>query len=275
MTTSAGHRLHYVDFGRGLPVVLLHGHPTWGFYYRDLVPLLATTVHRTITVDQIGYGLSDHPKDWDYHLAGHIQNFTALVDDHLKLPRFDLVMQGWGNIIGLNYAIAHPDRIRRIVLLNSTTFPKFLPKGYSLLRLPVIGKMLAQSHRYLMQNLAGNHVRHLPKIVARAYLAPYDNPEERTVMSRFIEDLPFSKKHPSWELYHNIEAGIERIAKKPFLILWGERDSIVPMEVFYHWKDLVPNALALSFPNAGHLLLEDESTEANALIARFLVPRRC
>ncbi|MBO4619090.1 MAG: alpha/beta fold hydrolase [Victivallales bacterium] len=272
MTTSQGHRIHYVNFGRGTPVVLLHGHLTWTFYYRDLIPLLATTGHHAIAVDQLGYGLSDHPEKWSYRLQDHLQNFTQLMDDELKLPQFDLVMQGWGSTIGLNYAIAHPDKIRRIVLLSGTVFPSQLPNGYTLLRLPIIGKFLAQNQNFLTRSLTGEHAKHLPQVVKDGYLAPYEKRSDRAAMASFVEDLPFSEKHPTWQLYHNIEMQIGTLAKKPFLILWGEKDTIIPMDIFHHWQKLLPNALALSFPDAGHLLLEDEPTDVPPLITRFLLP---
>ena len=272
MTTSQGHRLHYVKFGQGFPVVLLHGHLTWSFYFRDLIPLLGTTRHQAIAVDQLGYGLSDHPQKWSYRLKDHLQNFTQLLDDELKLQQFDLIMQGWGTTIGLSYAIQHPERIRRIIVIDGTVFPQQLPKGYTLLRIPFIGKFLAKSQKFLYRTLAGEHAKHLPQLVQTGYLAPYESRTEREVMASFIDDLPFSEKHPTWQLYHNIETQIGTLAGKPFLILWGEKDPIVPLETFHHWRKLLPNALALSFPDAGHLLLEDEPTEAPPLIARFLIP---
>ncbi|MBQ4480187.1 MAG: alpha/beta fold hydrolase [Victivallales bacterium] len=272
MTTGEGHRLSYVDFGRGLPVVMLHGHPTWSFYYRDLIPLLSTTVHRCIAIDQIGYGLSDHPDNWSYRLEDHLLNFTNFIDEGLKLAKFDLVMQGWGSTIGLNYAIAHPERIRRIVILNGTVFPEELPKGYTILRLPLLGDFLARSDNYLYKVLAGEHAKRLPQVVRNGYLAPFANRSDRLVMAKFIKDLPFSPNHPTWQLYHNIETQIGQLAGKPFLILWGEKDPIIPLNVFRHWKKLLPNALTISFPDAGHLILEDEATEAPPLITRFLMP---
>ena len=271
MTTGDGHRIHYVDYGRGFPVVMLHGHLTWSFYFRDLIPLLATTQHRAIAIDQLGYGLSDRPENWSYRLGDHLQNFTRLIDDEVKLGKFDLIMQGWGATIGLNYAIAHPERIRRIVVLNGTVFSSQLPKGYTLLRLPIIGKFLVRSKKTLFQTLDGEHARHLPEVVREGYMAPYEEKNGQTVLANFVSDLPFSPNHPTWKLYHNIEEKIGTLANKAFLILWGEKDPIIPMEVFRHWRKILPNALAISFPNAGHLLLEDEATEATPLIARFLL----
>ena len=90
----SGIRMHYLDEGEGHPIVLLHGNPTWSYYYRNLIPVLAKKF-RVIAVDHIGCGFSDKPADYNYTLAKHIENVTILID-RLQLDSLSLVVHDWG-----------------------------------------------------------------------------------------------------------------------------------------------------------------------------------
>jgi pimeloyl-ACP methyl ester carboxylesterase len=75
-----GRRMHYVDEGVGDPILLLHGNPTWGFLYRDVIPPLVNAGHRVIVPDMIGFGLSEKPaREQAHSLDGHIANLTGLI----------------------------------------------------------------------------------------------------------------------------------------------------------------------------------------------------
>ena len=109
----AGGRQHYLDEGRGPAVVMLHGNPTWSFYYRNLV-LALRDEHRVIVPDHMGCGLSDKPQEYTYTLRQHIDNLEHLLDEELQVPEVDLVVHDWGGAIGMGYAVRHPERIRQI-----------------------------------------------------------------------------------------------------------------------------------------------------------------
>ena len=101
-----GHCLHYLDEGAGPPVLMLHGNPTWSFYYRDLV--LGLRDHfRCIVPDHLGCGLSDKPQDFSYRLEDHIRHVEELVE-HLQLERVHLVVHDWGGAIGMGFATRQP-----------------------------------------------------------------------------------------------------------------------------------------------------------------------
>src|ERR1700730_9125742 len=119
-----GLRLHYLDEGSGEPVVMVHGNPTWSFYYRNLVEALSGQ-YRTIALDQIGCGLSDKADDskYSYTLESRVADLEALLD-HLEVDReITLVVHDWGGMIGMTYAARHPERIARLVILNTAAFP--------------------------------------------------------------------------------------------------------------------------------------------------------
>ena len=125
-----GLRLHYLDEGAGEPVVMVHGNPTWSFYYRNLVEALRGS-YRVVVPDHIGCGLSDKPDDsrYDYTLASRVDDLERLLD-HLGLDRgLTLVVHDWGGMIGMAYAARHPERIARLVVLNTAAFHK--PPGKS------------------------------------------------------------------------------------------------------------------------------------------------
>ena len=112
-----GFQMHYVDEGEGEPIVCVHGEPTWGYLYRKFIPPLARS-NRVVVPDHMGFGKSDTPQDKPYTLAQHIDNFTKLL---LKLGLKDvtLVFQDWGGPISFGFATTHPDRVKRLVIMNT------------------------------------------------------------------------------------------------------------------------------------------------------------
>ena len=134
-----GHRYHYVDEGAGEPVILVHGNPTWSFFFRGLITELRES-YRVIAVDHIGCGLSDKPGDADYgyFLERRVADLDALLD-HLQLgDNLTFGVHDWGGMIGMAYASRHPNRIARLVVLNTAAFPlpatKPLPPGIRICR---------------------------------------------------------------------------------------------------------------------------------------------
>ena len=94
-----GVRYHYLDEGRGEPIVMVHGNPTWSFYYRHLIMDLRKE-YRVIAPDHIGCGLSDKPQQYEYTLEHHIANLEALLE-HLALKKITLALHDWGGPIGM------------------------------------------------------------------------------------------------------------------------------------------------------------------------------
>ncbi|MBT3889925.1 MAG: alpha/beta fold hydrolase, partial [Planctomycetaceae bacterium] len=115
MELDDGNRLHYVDEGSGPPVLMVHGNPTWSFYYRHLVQSLQDR-YRAIAVDHVGCGLSSKPQRYPYTLTQHIQNLTLLME-HLELDGVHLVVHDWGGPIGLGMAGKFPEKIRSLTIL--------------------------------------------------------------------------------------------------------------------------------------------------------------
>src|SRR3954451_15211331 len=118
-----GLRLHHVDEGTGDPVICFHGEPTWAFLYRKMLPRLVADGRRVICPDYAGFGRSDKPTDRGWYIYDrHVEVVSRLLET-LDLRGATVVVQDWGGPIGLRWAIENPDRVARLVILNTGLFP--------------------------------------------------------------------------------------------------------------------------------------------------------
>src|SRR5579862_890877 len=203
-------RYHYVDEGPrtqskgrgGRAVLMLHGNPTWSFYYRNMI-LALRDKHRCVVPDHMGCGLSDKPQDYPYTLAQHIYNARSLID-RLELQELDLIVHDWGGAIGFGLAMQIPERIRRLVILNTAAFPSSrIPLRIAVCRVPVLGEIAIRGLNAFAQAALVMAVAHREKLtpeIKEGYLAPYDSWENRIAHLRFVQDIPMQPEHPTWPL---------------------------------------------------------------------------
>jgi pimeloyl-ACP methyl ester carboxylesterase len=272
-----GLRLHYIDEGAGQPVVMLHGNPTWSFYYRHLIEDLRDT-YRVIVPDHIGCGLSDKPDDsrYDYRLASRVEDLERLLD-HLGLDReLTLVMHDWGGIIGMTFAARHPDRVARLVVCNTAAFHrparKSFPWALSLFRDTPLGSWLVRGLNLFVRGTGwiGCKERGLPSVVRDAYAAPYDSWAHRIAIHRFVQDIPLRPGEPSYELISGVQDRLPLLEPVPMMIAWGMKDFVFDAPVLDEWVRRFPDAEVHRFPRAGHLLFEDEREVVAGLVRTFL-----
>jgi haloalkane dehalogenase len=274
-----GIRMHYVDIGpkSAEPVVMLHGNPTWSYYYRKLAIALADR-HRVIVPDHIGMGLSDKPSDdrYPYRLARRVDDLARLLDQLGIGESYSLVVHDWGGTIGLAYATRLPERLKRLVVLNTAAFRmpagKRLPWQLTLCRTPVVGALAVRGFNAFARGAAKHAVvRPLPPHVREAYLIPYDTWKNRRAVLRFVEDIPLKSGEPSYAIVAETERGLDHI-HCPKLICWGMRDFVFDADYLSEWTRRFPSAEVHRFDNAGHYVLEDASEEIIPLVQRFLAP---
>ncbi len=133
-----GLKYHYLDEGKGEPVVMLHGNPTWSFYYRRLVSGLREQ-YRVIVPDHMGCGLSDKPQKYNYRLKQHIDNLDIFLEK-LELKNITFALHDWGGAIGMGWAVRNPKRVKRFVVFNTAAFLlPCIPFRISICRIPVFG----------------------------------------------------------------------------------------------------------------------------------------
>ncbi|MEQ1503759.1 MAG: alpha/beta fold hydrolase [Myxococcota bacterium] len=259
LTTSAGHRLHYLDEGKGEVLLMIHGNPTWSFYYRTLVAGLSDR-YRCVVPDHVGAGLSDKPQDWTYRLEDHVRNVVELID-HLNLQNVTLVVHDWGGPIGFGAAVQRSDRIARLVVFNTSVFMEHVPLSIRLSRWPGFGELAIQGFngfvRGAMFRGLGDPSR-MKDGVGRGYRAPYRSWSERLGHLKFIRDIPLEDGHPTRAVVEALTTEVPaKFADRPALILWGEQDFVFTGTFLEKWKTMLPKAEVVTYPDAAHWVVED------------------
>lgn len=262
--------MHYLDEGKGEPVVMFHGNPTWSFYYRHLIQALKPFA-RCLVPDHIGCGLSDKPEPYPYRLQTHIDN-ALLWLEALKIGRFHLIVHDWGGAIGMGIATRWPARVKTLTILNSAAFlSSHIPFRIALCRIPFLGPFFVK-HLNLFAKAATWMAtsQGLSNEIKKCYLLPYNSARHRVAVNAFVQDIPLSHKHPSYETLETIENNLWILANKPILIAWGMRDFCFNVHFLEEWRHRFPNAEVKCFETAGHYVLEDAQESINATIRRFL-----
>ena len=270
---------HYVDEGEGHPIVMVHGNPTWSFYYRDLIQQLRPG-YRCIAPDHVGCGRSDKPSldRYPYTLERRVEDLGRLIDS-LGLERLTLVVHDWGGMIGTAWAVQNPERVAGMVVLNTAAFHlpggKTFPPAIALARAPGLGPFLVRAFGAFSRGANRFCVtrRPLPPEVAAGYMAPYDSWRNRVAVYKFVEDIPLKPSDRSYQLVSQTAAGLDQLADVPMLIGWGMRDFVFDHHFLSEWERRFPDAEVHRFEDAGHYILEDAGAEIGALVERFLARR--
>lgn len=270
-------KYHYVDEGIGDPVVMLHGNPTWSFYYRDLINALSSE-YRTIAPDHIGCGLSDKPNanEYEYRLQNRVDDLDQFLTGLDIKNNITLVLHDWGGMIGVAYALRHIQRIRRLVILNTAAFPP--PDGKPI---PFRLKMIRNLSPFATPAVLGLNLfavaasymatyKGLSKSARKGLVAPYNCWRNRLATLKFVQDIPLKAADPSYALMANTGLNIKKLSDIPILICWGEHDFVFDMAYFKEWRRRFPRAEAHSFPDAGHYILEDAADQVIPLVKDFL-----
>jgi cis-3-alkyl-4-acyloxetan-2-one decarboxylase len=224
--SANGIDLHFVDEGSGEPIVMVHGDPTWGYLYRNFISPLSQH-YRCIVPDQMGMGKSAIPQDRSlYRLQEHCANLEALLL-HLDLHNITLVLHDWGGPVGLGFATHHPERIKRLVLMNTWAFAPWpggsFPRLLELIRSERGETFVLKRNGYLEPALVGttHHAEKLTPTVMNAYRAPFPTPESRLAMLCWSRDIPVQETDVSYAEMKRIEHGLSQFSEIPILLNMG------------------------------------------------------
>lgn len=258
-----GRRLSYLDEGPkdGKAILLLHGNPTWSFYYRRLV-LALRDQYRVIVPDHMGCGLSDKPQDYDYTLENHIENLDRLVHE-LGLESVTMGVHDWGGAIGFGWATKHPRAVRSLIVFNTAAFRSArIPFRIWLCRLPLVGEIAVRGMNAFVGaavtlSMATEKKERFTQEVSRGYLEPYGSWADRVAIHRFVKDIPLSPADESYETITRVEQGLSQFRGAPMTIIWGMRDWCFDTVFLDEWVARFPAADVHRFEDAGHFVVED------------------
>jgi haloalkane dehalogenase len=265
-----GQQLHYIDEGKGDTILFAHGTPSWSFDFRNVIKLLSKT-NRCIAIDHIGFGLSDKPEHYDYSTANHSRTLEQFIQLR-NLDNITLVVHDFGGPIGLNYAIHHPEKISRIIVLNSWLWsseaePDFI-KMKKILQsplLPFLYRYLNFSPRFILPKSFGENK--LPPELLKQYTQPFADKTQRNGALAFAKSL--LNDQPWFESLWNKRASINT---KPTLFIWGMKDPVVTPKYLDKFVSGFPNSTVHKIDTAGHFPQEEEPEAVVKSIADFMKP---
>ncbi|MEE4254076.1 MAG: alpha/beta fold hydrolase [Desulfuromusa sp.] len=272
-----GLKYHYLDEGKGDPVVMLHGNPSWSFYYRNLVRELRDD-YRVIVPDHIGCGLSDKPADSQYSftLKQRVDDLDAFLQSLKLKKKITLVVHDWGGMIGMAWATRYPEKIARLVILNTAAFhlpaAKKFPYALKICRDTQLGAFLVQGFNLFARGAAwvGCKRKRMSAELRKIYCSPYDNWQHRVATLRFVQVIPLKPGDVGFDLIEQVEVGLPQFANLPICICWGEKDFVFDRNFLAEWQRLFPQAEVHSFADCGHYILEDAKDDVLPIISKFL-----
>jgi len=282
-TRADGLSMNYLDEGPrdGEVLLMLHGNPSWSWYWRHLVAGLSDRM-RCIAPDWIGMGWSDKPGDdrYRYTLASRIDDLEQLYqylvrERGVPATGLSLAVHDWGGMIGLAWAVQHPERIARLIVTNTAGFanPKGqrLPWALKLGRDSALGTLLIRG----LNAFAGGAtrmatVKPMAAAVRGTYTAPYDSWAHRIATLRFVQDIPLGPGDPAWSIVEDTGKHLHRLDRKPMLLAWGLRDFVFDRAFYDEFVRRSPNARAHAFADAGHYVLEDAHERIVPLAREFI-----
>lgn len=272
-----GLKYHYLDEGRGEALVMVHGNPTWSFFFRNLILALQND-YRIIVPDHMGCGLSDKPSPdgYDFRLQSRVSDLNALLNHTMGEQPLTLIVHDWGGMIALAWAMDHLPQIKRMVIMNTTGFfpprQQPIPRRLRLLRMPnpIMEKAVLWGNLFARAALHMAVAKPLAKDVRAGLIAPYNCPGNRLATLKFVQDIPLSQEDPSGPLVRRVAENLHHLRHIPVILVWGGKDFVFTKAYFDEWRRRLPQAEYQWLADAGHYLLEDQPDRIIELVSRFL-----
>jgi haloalkane dehalogenase len=262
-----GLRLAHIDEGVGAPVIFLHGEPTWSFLWRKVIPPVRDAGFRCIAPDLAGFGRSDKPTDIDwYSYDRHTELTTSLLED-LDLREATIVVHDWGGPIGLRLAVEHPDRIKRLVILDTGLFTGHQQMSEAWL---AFRDFVARTEDLPVGFLVKGACKRDPgDAVVAAYDAPFASPAAKAGARAFPLLIPQTPDAPGAAAGQRVLQAL-REDRRPTLMLWADSDPILPLSVGERFAQSIGRETPRTIADASHFLQEDQGPEIGRQIAEWL-----
>jgi haloalkane dehalogenase len=265
--TVDGLRLAHVDAGEGPPVLLLHGSPTWSYIWRKVIPPVLDAGYRCVAPDHAGYGRSDKPIDPSWHSLERHVNLTEDLLERLDLRDATLVVHDWGGPIGLNAALRRPDRVARIVILDTVFDAREAWMNDAWVR--VRDFVLRTEELPAAEIMRATFVSPPDEDVIAAYQAPFPVPESVGALKGMMAAVPAPDDPATAELADRFYGAL-RSDERPMLILWADADLFLTLASGQRLAARIGRTIDHVITGAGHSLQEDRGELIGRLIADWL-----
>jgi haloalkane dehalogenase len=262
-----GLRLAHIDTGDGAPVVFFHGEPTWSFLWRKVIPPVRDAGFRCIAPDLAGFGRSDKPTDPDwYSYDRHVAMIAPLLDE-LDLRDATFVVHDWGGPIGLRLAVEHPDRVARLVILDTGLFTGHQPMTDAWIAFrDFVARTEDLPVGFLVRGACANDPG--DEVIA-AYEAPFPTPESKAGARAFPLMLPTTPEMPGAAAGQRVLDALKGDAR-PKLLLWADSDPVIPLSTGHRFAQALGTEVTHVIEGASHFLQEDAGPVIGAHIADWL-----
>ena len=264
----------YVETGRGVPVVFLHGNPTSSYLWRNVIPLVAPRA-RCLAPDLIGMGESGPAPAGSYRFVDHARYLDAWFEA-LGLRRVTLVMHDWGSALGFWWAQRHPDRVRGLVYMEAivrpvrwTEWPENARKIFQAMRSPAGEEVVLDKNVFVERILPASVLRRLGDEEMEAYRRPWREPgERRRPMLQWPREIPLDGEPADVAALVDGYARWLATSPLPKLFINAEPGSILvgaQREFCRAW----PNQREVTMRGL-HFVQEDSPAEIGGAVADFL-----
>lgn len=249
------YKISYYQKGRGKALLLLHSLLNTAYSFRHVYEALSVK-HKVIMPDLLGCGYSSKPEDFDYTLKSYAEYLKQLLE-HLKVKKCAIGGVSGSGAIALQFAVMFPEMVERIVLVDALGLPA-VRKGVSRGGLPVRGNVNNK------------------EIVMRLYLSQFHNPDVVTDEEReHIAELAVAESVPECTnkiIQANGDFGVQGLEKLkiPTLVVWGERDPVLPKVLAENFTNVLPDSRFVMIPESGHLPHEESPEDFNTVVLDFL-----
>jgi pimeloyl-ACP methyl ester carboxylesterase len=263
-----GHELHYIDEGKGETLLFVHGTPSWSFDYRNIIIPLKEN-YRCVAIDHIGFGLSDKPEHYDYSTQNHSKTLEKFAIEK-QLDNITLVVHDFGGPIGLNFAINHPKRIKRLVILNSWLWSSKSETDFIRLSrimkspvVPFLYRHLNFSPRFILPRSFGD--KKISKQLITQYTKPFADKTQRNGTLAFARSLI---KDQDW--FEQLWNKRQTISEKPTLFIWGMKDPVIKPHYLDKFQNGFTSSTTIKLETSGHFPQEEQPENITKALSNFM-----
>ena len=278
-----GVRLHYVTQGKGPLIIFLHGFPEFWYEWKNQLPEFAKD-HRVVAPDMRGYNLSEKPAGVDrYQMQDLVEDVRALAD-HLGYKKFMLVGHDWGGGVAWSFAIAHPEYLDKLVIVNCP-HPAILARELAenpaqqkasqymlLFRSPQAEQTLsANNYAALVDGVLGDGLKSgvFTEADKQAYIEAWSQPGALTGGLNYYRAANLGPPSPDSPAAPAADAS-SMIVKVPTLVIWGEKDTALLTGNLDGMDKFVPNLTVKRIPEGSHWVIHEKPAVVNGYIREFI-----